>query len=351
MFQLRKKKVAFIGLTCLAAIGAGPAAAALSVDQEQTRLDTGGQNFAIGGSAQQKIAQTFKVGIDGPLAAIGLPLGCRSGNLIVEITRLSGDEPGGAVLERTIKPASDFPVTPAAFVEVALDNPIDVSAGDALALVLRNETGECAVLRPPAGDHYADGDGWFESGPEFAGWQRTDLNGILTGEPGDLAFQTFVETTGGVAGAGGCFVPGFGNVPADPYSGACRCFQDPGGRETRCGALHPDFFIERITPFPLTAGKFYEEIWRFTPLTDIDGPVRMVVEGGGRSKPQSHVFGFKSSRGKAETKSFFVRAPGAQEQTPGLARFQYDLENPADESFRFFAQDISIGPEHFQTPK
>ena len=164
---------------------------------------------------------------------------------------------------------------------------------------------------------------------------------------GDLPFQTFIDTP--VLGGGGrCFVPGFGNVPADPYSGACLCFQDPGGRETRCGALHPDFFIERITPFPLPLGKIYKEEWRFTPLTQLDGPVRMTLEGGGLSKPVYRDFGFDAQPGETQSTVFKVRAPQKPIQIEGVATFEYDMQNVDDESFKFFGFDRTIRTEDFK---
>ncbi len=320
--------------------------AGLTIDQSQTRLDPSGRDHAIGGDVEQKLAQTFKVGTGGPLAAIAVPVSCRSGDLIVEIARQDSGGPGGAILQRTVKPASDFSPTPAGFVTIALDTPVAVAAGDRLALVLRNVTGECALQRAPAGNTYPDGHGWFESAPEFAGWATTDAKGRLPGEPGDLPFQTFIDVP--TMSDGGCFVPGFGPVPADPYSGACRCFQDPGGRETRCGGLHPDFLIERTIPFPLTPGKVFREVWRITPLTDLDGPVRMTLEGAGLAKPVYREFGEGGEPGVAETFTVKRLAPGYADDVEGLATFEYEMLDPADESFTFFGFDTSITKSDFE---
>lgn len=324
--------------------------AGLVLDQEQGAFDAALSPLAIGGDVQQELAQTFKVGTGGPLAAIGVPVGCSSGDLIVEIRELSAGAPTGALLQQTVKAGSEFPVTPSDFVTINLDAAVAVATGQELALVLRNETGECAILRAPSGDAYADGQGWFEAGPEFGGWTTLDLKGALPDEANDLAFQTFIDVpTAPGPMAGGCFVPGFGQVPADPYSGACRCFQDADLREMRCGILHPDFFIERITPLPLKPGKLYDEVWRFTRLTNIDGPVRMSAEGLGRSKPQIHYFGVKGKQGTTETKTFTLRAP-SQTISPGVTTFEYDMRNADDDSFRFFSFDTTISGDAFDAP-
>jgi len=254
---------------------ATPAQAALTVDQSQTRVDTSRGGLAIGGNVQQRLAQSFKVGRGGPLSAVGLPVWCESGDLIIDIVELSAGEPSGSSRGQTVKPASEFGSAPAGFVTITLDTPISVATGEELAIVLRNETGECGIRRAPPGDSYADGHGWFESAPNFAGWATLDLKGALPTESADLPFQTFINVPS--VSDGGCFVPGFGNVPADPYSGACRCFQDEVLRENRCGILHPDFYILREFPLQLNPGELYLETWTFTPLTQLDGPVRMTV--------------------------------------------------------------------------
>jgi len=312
-------------------------------------------NLAIGGEVEQKLAQTFRVGLSGPLAAISVPVGCSSGELIVDIVELTGDLPSGSRVGGTTRPAADLPVTPGPFQFIQLDANISVSSGDNLAIVLRNETGECAVKRSPPGDHYANGDAFFESAPEFAGWQKTDFDGLLPNEGGDLPFKTYIEVPDKPRD-NRCVVPGKIDpntglplrLPIDRSVPACRCFEDSGAREFRCGILHPDFFMLRRIPWPLVAGKKYTEKWEFTPLTELDGPVRMNLDGGGLYKPVYRDFGYKAKPGQTEIFEVDGIAPKNVKETRGMASFKYKMKDADNEYLRFFGLDTTIGYDNYK---
>lgn len=190
--SIERPGVAFlVGIALLAA--AAPAAAqppSLQVDQEQPAVDAGETTLAIGGASEQKLAQTFTVGLAGRLAEVRFPIGCENGRLDVEIqgTTATG-EPDGTVLVRRSFRAEALPgVVPATFVSLALPRRLTVAPGDVLAVVLTNESGTCGVASAPDGDSYPAGRAWFDARPNPPGW--------LPLAPGsaedDLPFQTVV---------------------------------------------------------------------------------------------------------------------------------------------------------------
>ena len=330
--------------------------AAYELDQSQTSV-AGPETttLAIGGDVEQVLAQTFRVGHSGPLAAISAPVGCQSGELIIDIVELSGDLPSGIRRGGTTRPAAELPVTPDAFQFIQLDASIPVSVGDRLGIVFRNETGECGIKRSPPGDHYAEGDGFFESAPEFAGWQKIDFDGLLPDEGGDLPFKTYIKVPDTPRDnrcvAVGVTDPNTGEwlvLPIGADTPACRCFEDSVARELRCGVLHPDFIMVRRVPLPLIAGKKFTEQWDFTPLTDLDGPVRMTLKGGGLYKPVYRDFGYKAEQGQTETFKVIGVAPKNLDKAPGLAAFEYGMEDATNEYLKKFGLDTSFDTENYK---
>jgi len=176
-------------LVAASPLGAQPPS--LMVDQEQPTIDAAENTLAIGGDSEQKLAQTFTVGLSGRLAEVRLPIGCETGRLEVEIqgTTATG-EPDGTVLVRRSFRAETLPgVVPATFVAFSLPRRLGVEPGDVLALVLSNESGTCGIAASPDGDTYAAGRAWYDARPNLPGW--------LTLSPGsaedDLPFQTVVR--------------------------------------------------------------------------------------------------------------------------------------------------------------
>lgn len=182
----------FLGAALVVAaapLGAQPPT--LVVDQQQPTVDAGATTFAIGGASEQKLAQTFTVGVGGRLAEVRLPIGCESGRLDVEIQgTMATGEPDGTTLVRRSFRADALPgVVPATFVAFALPRRLTVAPGDVLAIVLSNATGTCGVASSPDGDSYSAGRAWYDARPNPPGW--------LTLSPGspedDLPFQTVVR--------------------------------------------------------------------------------------------------------------------------------------------------------------
>lgn len=162
----------------------------LQVDQEQPAIDAGETTLAIGGASEQKLAQTFTVGLAGRLAEVRLPIGCEDGRLDVEIqgTTATGEPDGGVLVRRSFRAEALPGVVPATFVPLSLPRRLTVAPGEVLAVVLSNETGTCGVASGPDGDSYPGGHAWYDARPNPPGW--------LPLAPGsaedDLPFQTVV---------------------------------------------------------------------------------------------------------------------------------------------------------------
>ncbi|MGZ5494865.1 MAG: hypothetical protein ACXWHG_14770, partial [Thermoanaerobaculia bacterium] len=213
------------------------AGATLIVDQEQA-IDASFPAFVIGGARGQVLAQTVTAGMSGQLAQVDLAVGCESGTLIIEIVDLERgrDVPGTRVRTRASVPASALPMPPE-FRSITLDRPTHLTSGDRFAIVMRNETGTCHSLRGSAGFMYTGGSGFLHqaSDPPDAWQQLADF----PGGTGSYAFRTVMDvpTTGH---ARPCFVTGLAHpLPFPDFVPVCRCLQDQGLRQLRCGLLDP----------------------------------------------------------------------------------------------------------------
>jgi len=344
----------------------------LVTDQSQPEfvLDPGPLAIDNYPGSEQKLAQTFIAGLDGPLTHLKLPVGCSSGALIIEIRRQEAGMPTGDILGGVTAPAADLPDSPTDFPLIELDAPIPMSPGDALAFTLRNETGSCGLLRGASGDRYANGRSFFDARPNLPGWAPVVKVDSRPDEALDLAFATLV-TRPGIRSGGRCVIPGREDpatgrpfeLPISEFVPACRCFQDAGAREMRCGILHPDFFVIRHIPFPLTPGQPYEETWQFAPLTKLDGPVRITLEGAGFSKPVDMTFPsrgqfkgrdlitatkkWNARRGAGETVTVKAMAPKVPMSVPGVAIFDYEMKDADNEFQKRFGLDITIEKDQF----
>jgi hypothetical protein len=171
---------------------ASPAKAQTTVlDQVQAVVDTSVGGLAIGGTSDQRLAQTVTVGIDGRLIGVMLPVGCDSGRLVVEIRDVVGGEPGPTVLARRQVRADRVADVGAAFQFIRVfSGGVTFSAGDQFAIVLDNPSGSCGIFRGPVGDSYPGGEGFFEALPNPPGWVPfSDTETRL-----DLPFMTVVRT-------------------------------------------------------------------------------------------------------------------------------------------------------------
>ena len=144
-------------------------------------------------SSTQKLIQSFTAGLTGRLAELGLPIGCDSGEVIVEIYDA---DPAGLPIEGTRRlhrtyDANLFPtIVTAEFQPLLLGGRVGVTAGERLAIVLSNPSGFCGIQLSLPGDAYLDGTGWYDDPTD------TFPPAPLGNGTDDLAFQTFVRLTG-----------------------------------------------------------------------------------------------------------------------------------------------------------
>ncbi len=182
-------QIAALNLVCVASVlGA-------ELDQSQPALDPALIPFGIGGQSEQVLAQVVTAGRSGSLTAIGLPV-AGVGTLIVQIQGINGGVPNGTVFaSQAILGSSlpDFITDPTGFRQLELATPVDFSAGDRFAIVLKAltpSTDSFGFLSGPSGNPYAGGDGFFDSRPNAVGvWVALgDFGGF------DLPFQTYVTS-------------------------------------------------------------------------------------------------------------------------------------------------------------
>lgn len=141
------------------------------VDARQAVVDSTVGGLAIGGFSDQRLAQTVTVGADGRLTAVFLPVSCDSGELLVEIRDVASNEPGPNVLAHQRVRAASLPFrTLSLLVSIPFRAPLDLRAGDRIAIVLDNPSGSCGLARGPIGDSYGGGEGFFEALPNPPGW-------------------------------------------------------------------------------------------------------------------------------------------------------------------------------------
>lgn len=330
-------------------------AASYVIDQQQPLINESAGFLGVGGDSEQKLAQTFTVGMSGDLAGLRLPVaGCGRGDLLIQLVRQVTGQPTGLLLRALIISGSDVPFSYTGFTDFFFPAPISVSTGDKLAFSVQTigVDSYCSYATAPTGDTYSRGDGFFDSRPNPPGW----LSFKSVPDPfNDLAFFTLMEDLSIPGSSGNCVIPG----RVDPVTGlplelpisnlvpACRCFEDASAREMRCGILHPDFFIVREFPMPLVPGKEFKERWRFTPLTELDGPVRVTISGGALQQSVKHEFGLKAGKKKPETFTFKGMAPIEASLIQGSALIEYDMQGAKSEYQRSFGVDTSIYPGQF----
>ena len=139
--------------------------------------------LAMGGSSNQKLAQTLTVTTSGTLSEVDLPL---VGGATVQIQSVGADgKPDGGVLDSDDVGA---PATPPSdgFVRVPLSHPVGVTAGEPIGIVI---LGEGAMIDGPVGDPYAGGHGWFDALPNPPGWASISIGTGID----DLPFRAWID--------------------------------------------------------------------------------------------------------------------------------------------------------------
>lgn len=256
--------VVFLSLTLAAAAGAE-----LVLDQEQALVSWSYSPIKIGGERRDRVAQVFEVGLSGALKQVELPIGCESGTLIVEIVNTDRHRyypDMTTVRARTTVAAAALPMPPG-WQTITFDSPVLVRPGDMLAILLRNETGVCAVMRGGEGNPYRPGSAFWSPGhlpPD--NWPS--VCEITPGVTCDLPFRTYVDVPPDRARF--CEAFGFGALPIPHSTPVCRCLEDEGIHEQRCTLLHPAFAIVRRIPRIVKPGEPFTIRWTVWPI----GPVK-----------------------------------------------------------------------------
>jgi len=344
---------------CAFVFTTGAAWAEPVIDQEQPDFRATPEYLSYDGGRTLALAQSFTVGLTGILTEVRVAIGCApaTDRLIIEIREIRGETPDGDVRARIDVSADSLSgPPPTSLVDFVLPAPIPVTRGEMLAIVMSGPE-QCEAALGPVDDPYGDGKAFVLTDVTF-GSGFSDVFWLESGSD-DLVFQTLVEaapTPPPTRGSGRCVIPG----KIDPSTGlplelpisrlvpACRCFEDAGAREFRCGILHPDFLIIRRLPFPLPLGKPYGEVWRLLPLTRLDAPVTVTVRGAGFEKPQT--FSFAANRKfSAIRQSMFGQtvvlkavAPENPAAVQGMAVIEYPMDDAEHEFQKQFGLDISI---------
>ena len=336
-----------LSVALAAAALSGTALAQYKLDIDQSKKVVDEPPLVIGGPSGQELSQYFQPTQNGDMTAIALPIGCSSGTLIIEFHEPFLGFPDGLISDRTYVQAEDLPNSANDFVFIELDTPLPVGFfDDAKSLVLKNPTGACELIPASEGNQLNFEGAAFRAGPNTP-WQ--ELGAIYDFD--DLAFRTYLRDTTSVFAAERCFVPGVDNVRSAPYAGTCRCFADIGQGKMRCNGAHPHFSIVREIPWPLVPGEPYREVWKFTRYRKLDGTVRMRLEGAGFDTPVTRTFGNRARPGMIEAVAYDKIAPSVVGETPGIARFHYDMQETDSDSFEFFGFDTTITEENFNIPQ
>ncbi|HUJ01334.1 MAG TPA: hypothetical protein VLY46_13930 [Usitatibacter sp.] len=160
------------------------------IDAASFPIDYAGSTLGIGGSSEQKLAQTLTVVAGGTLEGVFLPIGCGTsagkGKLSIEIHDVAGGIPGPNVLaQRAVAPAQfDAPNFPFTFVPIA--GGLILAPGEEIAIVVERTKGDdCAMHASPSGTDYPGGHAFFDARPNPPGWVPfSQFPG-----PDDLPFQ------------------------------------------------------------------------------------------------------------------------------------------------------------------
>ena len=146
---------------------------------------------AVGGPSEQVLSQTVTAGVDGRLREVRVPMGCGSGEVVLEIRDVNAEGQPGPTLYRSLSfDAGDFPVPVTdEFRSMRITGrPVRFAPGDMFAISLSNPTGSCGVWPGPVGDPYTGGTGWAD--PNDGPMVPLSLG---TGRD-DLPFQTVMMT-------------------------------------------------------------------------------------------------------------------------------------------------------------
>ena len=168
------------------------------LDQQSPVADPIPFTWTLDGPSGQVLYQSLTVGLRGRLAELRLPIGCESGEVIVEVFNadpsglpITGERPR---LTRRFA-ANLFPeIVFTDFQPLPLGGRVGVTAGDRIVFVLSNPTGSCGIAAGVPGDGYLGGTG--QADDTANPFPPVPL--LLSGTD-DLPFQTLVRRTGAPA--------------------------------------------------------------------------------------------------------------------------------------------------------
>jgi hypothetical protein len=166
------------------------------LDQEAPVADPIPFTLALGGAgSRQVLYQSLTVSLTGRLAELRLPIGCASGEVIVEIFNANPDGlPVAGERPRLTRrfPADTFPdIVTVDYQPLPLGGRVGVTAGERIVIVLSNPTGSCGVAAGEAGDGYLGGTGHADDTTNIFPPVPMSLSGF-----DDMPFQTLVRLTG-----------------------------------------------------------------------------------------------------------------------------------------------------------
>ncbi len=242
--------------------------ATVMLDQFQLRTGFGD---VVGGSSNQKLAQTFRVGITGTLTQIRLAINCLKGGsypVTVTIHTVGMDGlPTDTVLDLIRTDSSVFPeLVDTSLTAFSLRVP--VTRGEQLAVVIEAPSdAACEAFSSGGPVVYTDGTFVFQDGPDPATWLLVPFGGSLTfqtfvddGKPALCRFQT-------ANGANNDWVPN--DVPV------CRCLEDRQLAQQRCAFVLPNAIV--FSEFPVNAQSTVSARWSVEPLNDAEMPISIDV--------------------------------------------------------------------------
>ncbi len=252
------------------AVLATTVAASPHVDQD---APYGEETIVVGGERNVVVSQSVTAGLTGGLMRIEVGVGCDGGTLILEIVNL--DPPreaprvGAPVRSSVTIDAASIPNPPAPRT-FELDRWLSMNAGDRFAIVLRNETGSCTLMKGAMavdGSSYPDGEAFFRRAVSDGWSQFLDF-----GKTGDIGFKTIVNV---VPSSRPCIASGF-TLPFPHWVPVCRCLEDEGLRDFRCALMHPEYFLFRNLPVPIRAAKPFEVKWTLVVYAPMKGFIELV---------------------------------------------------------------------------
>lgn len=165
------------------------------VDAANYSVDFGAGNFGIGGSSEQKLAQTVTVETGGTLEGVFLAMGCGTaagaGKMHVEIHDVVGGIPGPTVLAQRAVAPGELDAPDMRFTYIHIPGALALAAGQQVAIVVYRPKGDdCAMHQSALAADYPGGHGFFDARPNAPGWVPfSDFAGTSAASSDDLPFQ------------------------------------------------------------------------------------------------------------------------------------------------------------------